>query len=154
MSPFLGKAYALGNLDRDEEALLVCGQALALDSNDPLLYLYKGNALTALERHGNGLEAFEQALRPDSDCVWAHKNKSRALAYFNKFYTLFALKRYDEATRAQQAIRLDPSLAPQYTKKGKGLQVIGKSIQLLRTITKAVHKTCSPFCQYPAKMPL
>lgn len=113
------KISALLELQRYEEALLVCKQfmhpdfyVMAVDYNN------QAYALAMLERYEEALQACEQALR---------LKPRLAAAYKNKAYALYGLKRYEEALQAcEQAIYLKPNLTAPYALMGLTLSQLGK----------------------------
>jgi tetratricopeptide (TPR) repeat protein len=66
-------------------------QALVQEPDDPHVHCGLGEVLEALNRPGEALVAFEQALRLDPDNGWAH---------FGRGGVLQRLRRYDEAAAA------------------------------------------------------
>jgi tetratricopeptide (TPR) repeat protein len=93
-------AVCLQLLERPDEALARCEQAIALDPALPESHIMAGNALQALGRFRESIARYETVirLRPDS-----------AVAYVALGDTMKALRRHDEAFRYYRAAqRLSP----------------------------------------------
>lgn len=112
---YINKSHALLKLERYEEALQACEQAIRLDP-DPIAYNNKSYALNSLKRYEEALQACEQAIQLEPLSI--HKS-AFAPFYKNKGNILNSLKRYEEALQVcKQAIHLDPLLTPIYAIMG------------------------------------
>lgn len=156
------KSYALQNLERFEEALVACKRSLQLNPNDAFLqgqkglllyllddleealaayeqsltldvtsdwtYCLKGDVLIDLERYEEALAAYEKAIQLDSHYSSAFKGKGNAL---------YELKRYKEALTAyDRTIQLNPKDAETFIRKGETLELILKSRNEARKLTR------------------
>ena len=109
---YKGNAYA--QLNRFSEALT---QYNTLESSMAVisfqLYHNKGLTLAALDRHGEALACFDEAIQLEPNESKAHNNKGNMLA---------ALGRHDEALACfDEAIQLDPNEFKAYNNKGVSL---------------------------------
>ncbi|HTK07262.1 MAG TPA: tetratricopeptide repeat protein [Ktedonobacteraceae bacterium] len=128
-------------------------------------WILKGNALYAMRRYEEGLEACEQALYLDPRYVGAWSNKGFALnelkryeeglaaydqalrldpnyimAWNNKGNTLYELQRYAEGLAAyEQALRLDPSNVVLWNNRGNALYGLGRYEDGLKSYTHALR---------------
>lgn len=110
---WVNASYSLGNLNRIEEALSACEQALAIDKDNATAWANKGTALGRLKRNGEAMQAFDHAILIDENNV---------LALSNKGFLLFILKHYEAAMRAfDKAIEIDKNNAFSWKYKGNTL---------------------------------
>jgi hypothetical protein len=101
ISALFARARTLRALGRYEASLADYQHLHALAPDDPIICNNVGDALLHLDRHGEGLEWFDRALRLRPDLVEVLGN--RALS-------LLQLHRYEEATAAYATLReLDPN---------------------------------------------
>ena len=110
---FLAEATRLSKEQRYEEALLIYEQLLQLAPEYASAYVGKGEALLALGRDEESLDAFDKARQRDFSIADARFSQNRAVA-------LRKLQRYEESLAAyDEAIRHDPLTAHFYAEKAE-----------------------------------
>ncbi len=143
------EAKRLSNSNRHEEAIAAFDQAIGLNPNDAVAYLYKGLALLALRRGREAIDAFDQAIRLDLTDAVAYLYKGLALR-------ALALGRDEEAVAIfDQAIRLDrtvtvinefsgpyhdlyPHKVSAYLGKGLALLALGRGREAIAAFDQAI----------------
>ena len=106
-------------------------QNIFVSLRNPIALVNLGNALDALKRDQEALDAYEQAIDLDPKYARAYNNKGNALR---------DLKRDQEALDAfEQAIDLDPKYALAYTNKGNALRNLKRDQEALAAYEQAIH---------------
>ena len=83
------------------------------------------------QRYGEAIQAYDEAIRLDSNSTDAWYNKGNALK---------SLGRYDEAIQAyDRAIRLDPSSADAWRKKAAAFSASGRYDEAMQAFNEAVN---------------
>ena len=127
---YKGNAYA--QLNRFSEALT---QYNTLESSMAVisfqLYHNKGLTLAALDRHGEALACFDEAIQMEPNESKAHNNKGVSLAN---------LLRYDEALACfDEAIQMEPNESKAHNNKGHLLATLDRHDEALACFDEAIR---------------
>ena len=110
---FTNKAIALRALNRLEEALQSCDEALALNPNYSPAWNTKANTLGKMQRFADALPCYDRAIQLEP---------GSALSWSNKASALQRIGSVEEALRCHdRALQLDPSNSTFWTTKGSTL---------------------------------
>lgn len=122
----LGMAY--NYLQRHNEAIEACRQAIHINPEDYGGWFTLGIAYANLKRYTEAIEAFRQAI---------HINPEYAVAWHAIGVSYGNLKRYTEAIEAyRQAIRINPEFAAAWNNLGLAYYVSGKRSAALEVVQK------------------
>jgi len=125
----LDKVEILNHLERNEEALKIINESLALDSKNPNAWDLKSDILNDLEKHEESLEAAERGLSIDPE----HGD-----LLIDKGSVLIDLKRYEESiSYLNKAIHLNPSDDLAWYNKACVLSLLNKKEEALDALTVA-----------------
>lgn len=116
---------------RCEEAVRLIGRSLTLEPRQPFALNTMGNALRALNRHGEAAAAYEKAIK---------LKPTLAAAYGNLGRSLVELDRSEEAiANFDKAIALEPDNADVLTGKGNALRKLQRSAEALPFYDRAIE---------------
>ena len=120
------RGYAFFGLNRYDDMLQSCSQAIAIEPETALAWNCRGEALYNLNKDREALEAFERATTLDSQSIF----------WLNKAVVLNRLQQYDRAIAASnKAIELSSKSEPQtaiaYFQKGQSLLKTNREEQAL-----------------------
>ncbi len=126
----LDKVEVLNHLERNEEALKIVNESLALDSKNPNAWDLKSDILNDLEKHEEALEAAEKGLSFDPE----HGDLLN-----DKGSVLIDLKKYEESlSYLNKAIQLNPSDDLAWYNKACALSLLNKKEEALDALTVAI----------------
>ena len=123
---WVNRGYAFFGLNKYDDMLQSCSQAIAIQPKTALAWNCRGEALYNLKRDKEALEAFERAITLDSQSIF----------WLNKAVALDRLEQYDRAILAsEKAIELssrsEPHRAIAFFQKGQSLLKIDRHRQAL-----------------------
>ncbi|MBA7593530.1 Cell division coordinator CpoB [subsurface metagenome] len=122
---------AVGSQDKDEEALPLVEEALALNPDFAEAWCNKGAALLGLERYDEAVPALDEAIRLEP---------GYALAWYDKGTALLGLERYEEAIPCfDEALRLRPDYAVAWCNKGAALLGLERYDEAIPTLDEAIR---------------
>jgi tetratricopeptide (TPR) repeat protein len=130
-SLFLNVGNGLYQIDRDEEALACFEKALELQSDFPLAWDLRGDALGCLNRHEEALASYDQALelQPDFQIAW-----------FDRGNALGHLGRYEEAIASyDKALEFKPDSHQAWRNRGSALGDLGRYEEAIASYDKALE---------------
>ena len=119
------KAYSLTALQKYEEALAICQQAIATHPGDDklrMVYVTQGNSLDALKRPEESIKVYNDGIQQFPDFY---------LLYFNKGITLSNNNTADALVCFEQAVMLNPNHASSHNAIARLLMDDGKKIAAL-----------------------
>ena len=129
---WINRGYAFFGLNRYDDMLQSCSQAVAIEPETALGWNCRGEALYNLKRDREALEAFERATAIDSQSIF----------WLNKAVVLDRLRQYDRAiTASDKAIELastQPQSALAYLQKGQSLLKTNRSRQALTAFEQSL----------------
>jgi Tfp pilus assembly protein PilF len=124
--------FALGEQDRDEEALAQYQAALAIRPNYADPYNNIGQLQAKLGRPAEALASYDRALALVPDLAPAHGNRGNALDDLNRF---------PEAEQAyREALRIDPELAEVHNDFGVALAKQGRYEEGIVELREAIRR--------------
>jgi len=135
-----GRGFALGCLDRSDEAIEDCRRAIEIDParEDRLTHEVLAGLLTDQRRYDEALEVCDVALaRPNPRMAELHKLRGRALG---------GLRRWEEALASvERAIAFDPGIrAVVYASRGDVLWNLGRQAEAIAAYTEALARCVTP----------
>jgi tetratricopeptide (TPR) repeat protein len=126
-----GRGIALGQLQRNPEALASFERAIALRPAAAELYNNQGNMLRRLRRLPEALASFERAIA---------LQPGLAMAYNNRGLVLQALRRYEEAAAScERALALQPDFADAHNNLGVQQYELGRPAAALASWRRALE---------------
>ncbi|MBA2396750.1 MAG: tetratricopeptide repeat protein [Ktedonobacteraceae bacterium] len=129
----LSEAKALYDDQNYEGALIIYEQLLKREADLAPAYLGKGKSLLALERYGEGLEAYEEVFRLDPKLADVY-------FYMEKAEILYLLKRYEESLSAcNEVIQCDPLLVQGYVGKADVLLLLDRYREAFEMYEQAIR---------------
>jgi len=127
------KGMALRLNGDNGKALDIFDQLLQIDPGFSNAWAQKGWAYQALGRYQDMADAFDTAIRLESNVT------TTKYSWYGKGQALTALKRYDEAISAfNTALRIDPDYAECYSQIGKVYRSQGRYDEAIASIDKAI----------------
>src|SRR3989339_467229 len=161
----INKGIALGNLGRQQEAIVCFDEATKMDPRDPFVWNNKGVVLGNLGRQQEAIACYDKALEidPRDASVWSNKgaalgnlgiyqeeiacydkaieiDQRHAASWYNKGITLGNLDRPQEAIACyDKAIEIDPKYARPWYNKGNVLGSLGMYKEAIACYDKALE---------------
>jgi tetratricopeptide (TPR) repeat protein len=158
------RGAALNQLNRHDDALLVCNEAITLRPDFAEAHYNRGNALYGLGRSEEALASYDRAIaiRPDFAEAWSNRGNvlqhlkrldealascDRAIArkpnypaaHYNRGNALYDLRRYDEALASyNSAIELKRDYAQAFYNRGKALADLKRTDEALASYDRAI----------------
>jgi tetratricopeptide (TPR) repeat protein/tRNA A-37 threonylcarbamoyl transferase component Bud32 len=124
------KAASLGNLNRHQEAVSCCDQAVEIDRSCAAAWCNKGSALQSLGQHQEAIVCCDEALEID----FRHAD-----AWCNKGNALHDLRRHEEAIACfDRALEIDPKHAIAWYDKGNTLSAQGRHREAIACYDEAL----------------
>lgn len=131
---------------RYADALPLVDQALLLEPNRPELHLGRGQCLMQLDKLEEALTSFEAALRLDSQCISAQRNKALLLAKQRRWHD--AILSFREALSVEPTQELRMELARCLTEHAIQLKASGHGdVQLFHEAIQACDSYAPAFFQ-------
>eukprot|EP00435_Cladocopium_sp_Y103_P056096 s2317_g18.t2 len=131
---------------RYADALPLVDQALLLEPNRPELHLGRGQCLMQLDKLEEALTSFEAALRLDSQCISAQRNKALLLAKQQRWHD--AILSFREALSVEPTQELRMELARCLTEHAIQLKAAGHGdLQLFHEAIQACDSYAPAFFQ-------
>ncbi|OGX08090.1 MAG: hypothetical protein A2Y03_04765 [Omnitrophica WOR_2 bacterium GWF2_38_59] len=127
----INKGIALGNLGRQQEAIVCFDEATKMDPRDPFVWYNKGIILRNLGRQQEAIACYDKAIEIDPVYARAWNNKGIALENLGRSQEAIAC--YDKA------LEIDPRDASIWSNKGAVLANLGRQQEAIACYDKALE---------------